>query len=67
MFAAHRLAAILAIVMLLAAGCGDKVPESKAAKEIGNAPKQAIDRATSGANAAIQQGVERAREEDKKP
>ncbi|MFN0161463.1 MAG: hypothetical protein ACKVQQ_09545 [Burkholderiales bacterium] len=67
MFGARRLAAILAMAILLVAGCGDRVPESKAAKELGNAPKQAIDKATSGANAAIQQGVERAREEDKKP
>lgn len=67
MFGAHRLAAILAIAILLIAGCGDRIPESKAAKELGNAPKQAIDKVTSGADAAIRQGADRAREEDKKP
>ena len=54
------------IFWTLLAACGDKVPESKAAKEIGNIPKQTIDRATTGVDSAIQQGAERMKEEDKK-
>jgi len=54
------------VVWLVVAACGDKVPESKAAKEVGNIPKQAIDRATTGVDSAIQQGAERMKEEDKK-
>ena len=50
----------------LLAACGDKVPESKAAKEIGNIPKQTVDKASTGVDAAIQQGAERMKEEDKK-
>ena len=46
--------------------CGDKVPESKAAKEVGNIPKQTIDRATTGVDSAIQQGADRIRDEEKK-
>jgi hypothetical protein len=41
--------------------CGDKVPESQAAKRVGEAPKQIIDKAASDAAAAIQQGEERTR------
>ena len=54
------------VVCLILAACGEKVPESKAAKEIGNIPKQTIDRATTGVDGAIQQGAERMKEEDKK-
>jgi hypothetical protein len=54
------------MAVLLMAACGDKVPESKAAKEVGNAPKRAIDRATTGVDSAIQLGADRIREEEKK-
>lgn len=64
---AHKLAAILVTAIPLIAGCGDKVPESKAAKDLGNVPRQVIDKAASGASSALQQGAERTREEDKKP
>ena len=53
--------------LLLCAACGDKVPESKAAKDIGAIPKQTIDKATSNIDAAIQKGADRAKEEEKKP
>ena len=52
----HRLP--LTAAALLAA-CGDKVPESKAAKEIGNIPKQTIDKAASGVDNAMTQGASR--------
>ena len=53
--------------LLLCVACGDKVPESKAAKDIGAIPKQTIDKTTSNIDAAIQKGVDRAKEEEKKP
>jgi hypothetical protein len=56
----------LMIVAMMLAGCGDKVPESKAAKDLGNIPKQTMDRASTGVDSAIQQGVDRMKEEDKK-
>ena len=48
------------------AACGDKVPESVAAKKLGNAPKEIIDKATTDANQALKQGAERARDADAK-
>ena len=60
-----KLIAILALGLF--AACGDKVPESKAAKDLGNVPKQTIDRVSSGINGSIQQGADRVREEEKKP
>ena len=58
-------AAILMCVLALAS-CSEKVPESKAAKELGNIPKQTLDKATTGVESAVQRGVDRTREEDKK-
>ncbi len=55
------------IALLLCVACGDKVPESQAAKEIGNIPRQTIDKTTSNIDAAIQKGVDRAQDEEKKP
>lgn len=60
-----RLVSLMSTVLLVVA-CGDKVPESKAAREVGNIPKQTVDRATTGVDSAIQQGAERIREEEKK-
>ena len=62
---------MVGITMLLlcvaCVACGDKVPESKAAKDIGAIPRQAIDKTTTNVDAAIQKGVDRTKEEDKKP
>lgn len=56
------------IAFFLLAGCGDKVPESKAAKEVGNAPKQTVDKAAAGVGDAMGKASERAKDEgDKKP
>ena len=57
---------IFAVAVALCAGCGDKVPESNAAKDLGNIPKQTLDRAAAGADRAISQGVDRMKDEDKK-
>jgi len=59
-----RIMGILAIALL--AACGDKVPESKAAKELGNVPKQTLDKAATGIDNAMQQGADRTRDADKK-
>jgi predicted small lipoprotein YifL len=48
------------------AGCGDKVPQSEAAKQIGNAPKQTVDKATQDTGKALQQGADRTRQADQK-
>lgn len=55
---------VLALAML--AACGDKVPESKAAKEIGNLPKQTMDKAVSGVENAMTQGADRLKDGDAK-
>ena len=54
------------VVAILLAACGDKVPESKAAKEVGNAPKQTLDKAAAGVGEALDKGAERTREQDEK-
>lgn len=48
------------------AACGDKVPESKAAREVGNVPRQTLDKAVTGVDSAVQQGADRTRDADKK-
>ncbi len=56
---------MLILVALLAA-CGDKVPESKSAREVGAAPKQTVDKAAAGVGEAIGKASERAKDEDEK-
>ena len=61
-----RRLSVCALLLSLAA-CGDKVPESTAAKQVGEMPKQIVDKAAADAAAAVNQGAERSRtEEDKK-
>ena len=60
----RRVLTLVAWSLLVA--CGDKVPESKAARDIGNIPKLTIDKASTGVDAAIQQGADRTKEEEKK-
>ena len=57
---------LAAVLSTLLAGCGDKVPQSEAAKQMGNAPKQAVDKATQDTAKALQQGADRTREADQK-
>ena len=56
----------ISLVLLLAA-CGDKVPESEAAKRIGQQPKKTVDSVSSKVGDLMQQGQgsERLREEQK--
>ena len=59
--------AILVVCMLMwLAACGDKVPESKAAKELGNIPKQTLDKATTGVDQALTKGAENLKQADEK-
>ena len=58
---------LLACVVLMLAACGDKVPESEAAKRIGQQPKQTVDSVSSKVGNAMQQGQgsERLKEDQK--
>jgi len=44
------------------AACGDKVPQSEAARKIGDIPKQTLDSAKSGVGKAMEQGATRLEE-----
>jgi hypothetical protein len=57
---------LLILVAALLGGCGDKVPQSQAAKKIGAIPKATVDRATADTNKALQQGADRSREAEEK-
>ena len=63
----RRIEALLVVALLLAA-CGDKVPESEAARRLGQQPKKIVDRVTTDVGKAMQQGQdsERLREEEQK-
>jgi len=52
----------------LLAACGDKVPESEAARRLGQQPKKIVDRVTTDVGKAMRQGQdsERLREEEQK-
>ena len=56
----------ISLVLVLAA-CGDKVPESEAAKRIGQQPKKTVDSVSSKVGNLMQQGQgsERLQEEPK--
>ena len=58
----------LLVVALLLAACGDKVPESEAARRLGQQPKKILDRVTTDVGKAMQQGQdsERLKEEEQK-
>jgi predicted small lipoprotein YifL len=59
--------AILLVSMVLSlAACGDKVPESKAAKDLGNLPKQTLDKATTGVDQALTQNADKLKEAEEK-
>jgi hypothetical protein len=58
--------AIVIFALTVLAACGDKVPESKAAKEVGNVPKQTMDKAVTGVENAMTQGAERLKDDEAK-
>ena len=58
----------LLFALLLLAACGDKVPESEAAKRVGQQPKKTLDSVSGKVNDLMQQqgqGSERLKEGDK--
>ena len=59
-------AILLASLILGLAACGDKVPASKAAKEVGNIPKQTLDKATTGVDQALTQNADKLKEAEEK-
>ena len=54
--------ALALVGILLLAACGDKVPQSEAAKKIGDIPKQTIDSAKSGVSKAMEVAPQRLEE-----
>ena len=58
--------AVLLVSVVVLAACGDKTPESEAAKEVGRMPKQTIDRAGANVTKALEQGAARNREAEEK-
>ncbi|HUO43937.1 MAG TPA: hypothetical protein VMT94_03365 [Burkholderiales bacterium] len=59
-----KLAAVMLTALGALTGCGDKVPESEAAKQLGNMPKQTLDKVQNGLDAAAQKDAERRRDAD---
>ena len=59
---------LFACFLLMVAACGDKVPESEAARRIGQQPKKTVDSVSSKVGDAMQQGQgsERLKEEESK-
>jgi len=56
----------LFVATVALAGCGDKVPESAAAKKVGEQPKQIVDKVTADVNKAMQKETERNQDAEKK-
>jgi predicted small lipoprotein YifL len=56
------LTAAIAAMVIVVAGCGDKVPESQAAKAVGAAPRQTVDRVNDDTARALEQGAQRNRD-----
>ena len=57
----------LLVVALLLAACGDKVPESEAARRLGQQPKKIVDRVTTDVGKAMQQGQDSERLKEEEP
>lgn len=53
---------LLTLLLPFLVACGDKVPQSEAAKRVGSAPKELIDKASTDAARAVQQGEQRTRD-----
>ncbi len=62
----RRIEALLVVALLLAA-CGDKVPESEAARRLGQQPKKIVDRVTTDVGKAMQQGQDSERLKEEEP
>lgn len=47
-------------------GCGDKPPQSEAAKKVGEQPKQLLNQVEADVNKALQKGMEQRQQAEKK-
>jgi hypothetical protein len=61
----RRTSAALVLAALLCA-CGDKVPESQAARKIGEQPKQLLNKVEADVNKSLQKGMEQRIQAEKK-
>lgn len=63
-----RLAAPIgaAALALCLHGCGDKVPQSEAARKVGEQPKQLLNQVEADVNKALQKGIEQRQQAEKK-
>ena len=50
---------LICALSLALTACGDKVPESAAARQVGNAPKQTVDKAAADVAKAMEAGAAR--------
>ena len=55
---------LLLCAVLAIAACGNKVPESEAARRVGNIPKQTVDNVSNKIQDAMKQGQESERLKD---
>ncbi|MGQ0509852.1 MAG: hypothetical protein ACT4P9_04500 [Betaproteobacteria bacterium] len=55
-----------AVFALFLHGCGDKVPQSEAAKSVGEHPKQVLNKVEADVNKALQQGIGQRQQAEKK-
>ncbi len=60
------LAAVAAAAALGIGGCGDKLPQSEAAKKAGEQPRQLLNQVESDVNKALHKGIERRQQAEKK-
>ena len=58
--------AVAGAALVVLGACGDKVPEAKAAKDIGSVPKQTVDKANAGVASAAAQGADRLKDAEAK-
>ena len=57
---------LVLVCAIALAGCGDKVPESTAARKAGEQPKQIVDKVTGDVGKAMQQAAEQQQSAEKK-
>ncbi len=47
-------------------GCGDKAPQSEAARKVGEQPKQLLNQVETDVNKALQKGIEQRQQAERK-
>ena len=61
-----RKTSLALLIAAALAGCGDKLPESEAAKKLGQQPKNIVNKAEADVNKALQQGMQQRQQAEKK-